>query len=135
MANIVMSSAKEKLFRGKTIEELKQLDTREFTKYLNARERRSVKKNFNVIEEFVKRANKKIAKKKAIKTHNRALVIVPAFVGMKISIHNGKSFVPINITMEMLGHRLGEFAVTRKNVKHGAAGVGATKSSSSLSVK
>ena len=134
MARVVVSS-KEKLFRGKSLEELKSFDTREFAKGLTSRERRSVMRNFDVIDEFVKRSEAKIAKGKMIKTHNRALVIVPQLVGMKIGVYNGKEFVPVVLTIEMLGHRLGEFALTRKTVKHGVAGVGATKSSSSLSVK
>ena len=60
---------------------------------------------------------------------------MPAFIGLSISVHNGNSYVPVKIIEEMLGHRLGEFAMTRKSVKHGAAGVGATKSSAALSVK
>ncbi|MDP2947370.1 MAG: ribosomal protein S19 family protein, partial [Nanoarchaeota archaeon] len=52
-----------------------------------------------------------------------------------IGVHNGKEFVRVDINEEMLGHRLGEFAMTRKPTKHGAAGVGATKSSASRSVK
>ena len=131
----VMISSKEKLFRGKEIEELKKIDTREFAKLLTARERRSVMRNFNVIEEFVRDAKAKVAKGKAVRTHNRALVIVPQLVGMRIRVHNGKDFAPVIISIEMLGHRLGEFALTRKGVKHGAAGVGATKSSAALSVK
>ncbi len=134
MATINVSS-KVKLFRGKELEDLKKLDTREFAKLLTSRERRSVLRNFNVVENFVKRAREKISKKKMIKTHDRELVIVPAMVGMRIGVHNGKDFFPVIIVVEMLGHRLGEFAVTRKSVKHGAAGVGATKSSASLSVK
>ena len=46
---------------------------------------------------------------------------------MRIQIYNGHKFIPIEITGEMLGHRLGEFAVTRKKVSHGEAGIGATK--------
>ena len=56
-------------------------------------------------------------------------------IGLKIHVHNGKDFVPVNIDGEMLGHRLGEFSVTRQRVKHGAAGIGATRSSASLAVK
>jgi small subunit ribosomal protein S19 len=56
-------------------------------------------------------------------------------VGMRISVYNGKTFVPIDIEGEMIGHRLGEFSVTRNKVKHGSAGVGATRSSASRSVK
>ena len=48
-------------------------------------------------------------------------------VGMKIHIHDGRNFVPVTIMGEMLGHRFGEFALTRGRVKHGKSGVGATK--------
>jgi small subunit ribosomal protein S19 len=126
---------KEVLFRGKKLEELKKLDTREFSKHLKARERRSVLRNFDVIESFVKSCEKKKAKNKPIRTHKRDLVIVPAFVGMSIGVYNGKEFLTVKIIEGMLGHRFGEFSPTRRAVKHGAAGVGATKSSAKLSVK
>ncbi|MAH49444.1 30S ribosomal protein S19 [Candidatus Pacearchaeota archaeon] len=134
MAEVEVKS-KEKFYRGKNIEDLKKLDVREFAKLVKARPRRAILRNFDVVEQFIKKCNERIAKKKLIKTHTRNLVIVPAFVGLTINVHKGNSFVPVKITEEMLGHRLGEFALTRKSVKHGAAGVGATKSSASLSVK
>jgi small subunit ribosomal protein S19 len=56
-------------------------------------------------------------------------------VGAIIKIFNGKEFQPVTIQTEMIGHLLGEFAMTRKPVKHSAPGIGATKSSSNLSVK
>lgn len=56
-------------------------------------------------------------------------------VGMIINIHNGKEFTQVKIVEDMLAHRLGEFAITRKEIKHGAPGIGATKSSASMSVK
>lgn len=118
-------------FRGKTLEELQKLDIREFAKYLRARERRSVLRNFDVIEKFLER-NKN---KERIRTHQRDLIIVPKMVGLVIYVYNGQEFIQVRITSEMLGHRLGEFAHTRKQIKHGAPGVGATRSSSALSVK
>ena len=130
-----MIEKKEFTFRGKTLEELKKLDIREFSKYLKSRERRSVLRNFQTIEKFLKRCKKKIEKNKPIRTHLRDLVIVPQMVGLTIHVYNGKEFVPVKVTGEMLGHRLGEFALTRKQVKHSAPGVGATRSSAALSVK
>ena len=56
-------------------------------------------------------------------------------IGLRILIHNGNRYLPIEIMGEMLGHRLGEFATTRTKVKHGTAGVGATRGSASMSVK
>ena len=123
---------KEFRFRGKTLEELKQLDIREFAKHIDSRARRSILRNFNVIEKFVKLCAKKTGK---IRTHQRDLIVVPAMVGLEIFIYNGKEFTKVVVVSEMLGHRLGEFAPTRRVVKHGAPGVGATKSSSSMSVK
>ena len=135
MAEEINLKKKEFMYRGKTIEELKQLDIREFAKLLKSNERRTAIRQYNEVQKFILRCNKKIQKNKLIKTHLRDLLIVPQFIGLKIGIHNGKEFVPIQIIGEMLGHRLGEFAVTRSKVKHGAAGVGATKSSGALSVK
>nr|AJS12644.1 30S ribosomal protein S19 [uncultured archaeon] len=120
---------KEILFRGKSILELKALDTRESAKFLPSRSRRAVLKHFDVIEKFLRRCDKKILRNKKIKTHLRDLVIVPKMVGLNIQIHNGKSFQDVLITIEMIGHRLGEFAQTRSRVNHGSAGIGATKSS------
>jgi len=118
---------KEFTYRGKTLEELRSLDTREFAKLLKSRARRTVLRQFQEIEDFISSAKEKMEKDIKIRTHKRTLVIVPGMVGMKIQVHKGNTFVPVDITGEMLGHRLGEFAVTRGKVKHGSAGVGATK--------
>lgn len=123
---------KEVFFRGKSLEDLRKLDVRESAKHLSSRSRRSILRNFDVIEKFIKRCEKKIAKKKKIKTHLRDLVIVPQLVGLTIGIHNGRIFQDVEITTEMIGHRLGEFAMTRAKVNHGSAGIGATKSSRAL---
>ncbi len=56
--------------------------------------------------------------KKVIKTWSRRSTIVPEFVGYTFAIHNGKKFVPIYVTENMVGHRLGEFAPTRTFVMH-----------------
>ena len=127
--------AKEFIFRGKTLEELGQLDTREFAKFLKSRQRRAVLRQFDKIEKFAIRCEKEQKKGKQIKTHLRDLVIIPRMVNLTINIYNGKSFIPVKILPEMLGHRLGEFAATRGKVQHGAPGIGATRSSAALSVK
>ena len=56
-------------------------------------------------------------------------------VGKVVGVHNGKEFVDVKITAEMIGHYLGEFALTRKKVVHGSAGVGATRSSKFVPLK
>ena len=119
-------------YRGKTIEELKTLEVRESAKYLPSRSRRTILRNFQEIEKFIKRCEKKISKNKQIRTHLRDLVIVPKLVGLTVGIHNGRIFQEVNILPEMIGHRLGEFTQTRSPVKHGSAGIGATKSSRAL---
>ena len=125
---------KEFTYRGKTLQELQQLDLREFAKLIKSRPRRSILRQTEAVEKFLKRCQKN-HNKKEIKTHLRDLVVVPQFVGLTIHIHNGKKFVPIKIIEEMIGHRLGEFAQTRGRVEHGTPGIGATRSSAFLSVK
>ena len=126
---------KEFTYRGKNMEELKEMDIREFASLLKSNEKRSALRQYDELQKFVIRCNKKIQNKKLIRTHFRDLVVVPKMIGMKIHIYNGKNFVPVEIMKEMLGHRLGEFSVTRTKVKHGSAGVGATRSSASRAVK
>jgi len=126
---------KEFTYKGLTIEELQKLDVREFAKYLKSRQRRTVLRGFQKVEDFINRAREKQSKDKKIRTHQRDLVIVPQMIGMKISIYNGNTFVPIEVTGEMLGHKFGEFAPTRSKVKHSSAGVGATKGTRSKAKK
>lgn len=126
---------KQFTFRGKAIEQLKDLDVREFAKHLKSRQRRSVLRNFQEIEKFISRSKEKLSKNKPIRTHQRDIIIVPEIVGMKIHVHSGNKFVPVTIMEEMLGHRLGEFAATREKVKHGTAGIGATKGTKSQAKK
>ena len=53
------------------------------------------------------------SKKKVIKTWSRSSMITPDFIGLTIAVHNGKQFIPVYITENMVGHKLGEFAPTR----------------------
>jgi small subunit ribosomal protein S19 len=57
-------------------------------------------------------------KKNVIKTWSRASTISPDFVGMTIAVHNGKQFIPVYVTENMVGHKLGEFSPTRKFSGH-----------------
>jgi len=123
------SRSKEQFYRGKTLAELKTLDVREVAKFLAARPRRTVLRNFDKIEKFIALCEAKIIRNKKIKTHLRRIVILPKLVGMTIGVYTGKEFQDVTITHEMIGHRLGEFSQTRSKVNHGSAGLGATKSS------
>jgi small subunit ribosomal protein S19 len=118
-------------YRGKTIEELKALDVRESAKFLPSRSRRTILRNFDTIEKFIKRCENKKLKGKKIRTHFRDMIIVPKLIGLTIAVHSGRTFQDVIILPEMIGHRLGEFSPTRTRVKHGSAGIGATKSSRS----
>ncbi len=126
---------KEFTYRGKSISELKNLDLREFSKFLPSRERRSLLRQIETLKKFLLQCKKRMAKGKPIRTHLRELIIVPQMVNLTIHVYNGKEFLPIKIVEEMIGHRLGEFAPTRKKVEHGTPGIGATRSSAFLSVK
>lgn len=126
---------KEFKYRGKTIEELKAMDTREFAKLLPSKPRRFVLRNFQEIEKFVSRCKTKESKKKKIKTHKRDITIVPQLIGMNLQVYNGRDFVALEVVGEMLGHVLGEFAPTRARIQHSKAGVGATKGSKHKSKK
>ena len=63
------------------------------------------------------------------------MIIIPEMVDKTLKVHSGKTFEPVIITEDMLGHYLGEFVLTRKRITHSAPGVGATKSSAAVSVK
>ena len=83
---------------------------------------RSIKKGPFVDASVLKKVEAAIKagnKKEAIKTWSRRSVILPEFVGQTFSVHNGKNFVNVFITENMVGHRLGEFAATRLFRGHG----------------
>ena len=122
MAEEILKRSKDKFYRGKKIADLKDVDIREFAKLVKARARRTLLRNYDVVEMFVKRCERCEMKKKLIKTHVRSIVIVPRLVGKTIGVYNGKEFVRVVISEEMLGHRLGEFAMTRKVAKHTSVG-------------
>jgi small subunit ribosomal protein S19 len=124
---------KEFTYRGKTLEELQKMTLNEFMKMIPARQRRSLKRGFTEQQQtFLKKLRKN---KKSVKTHCRDMVVLPEMVGATVLIHKGKEFFALIIQPEMIGHFLGEFALTRKGVQHSAPGIGATRSSASLSVK
>lgn len=76
---------------------------------------RSIKKGPYVHHKLLKKLlkAKETTKKQVIKTWSRSSMIIPVMVGETIAVHNGKSFVPVYVTENMVGHKLGEFAPTR----------------------
>ena len=81
---------------------------------------RSAKKGPYVAPSLMKKVQKvkESGKREAIKTWSRRSMVVPEFVGLTIAVHNGKKFVSVFITENMVGHYLGEFAPTRKFIMH-----------------
>ncbi len=81
---------------------------------------RSLKKGPYVEETLMKKVQEmnKGNKKTVIKTWSRRSTIFPDFVGHTIAVHNGKDFIPVYITEDMVGHKLGEFSQTRKFTGH-----------------
>ena len=73
--------------------------------------------------------------RKPIKTWSRNSTVIPEFVGHSFLIHNGKTFIPITISEEMVGHKLGEFSPTRKFVAHTSADKKAAQEVAQSSVK
>lgn len=81
---------------------------------------RSLKKGPFVAEHLLKKIEKlRRGDIKEIITWSRASMITPEMVGLEIRVHNGKTHVPVRIVENMVGHRLGEFAPTRKFIQHG----------------
>lgn len=108
-------------YRGKEMEELSKMNLEEFSKILTSRERRSLLRGFTESEKkFLERLRKS---NKPLKTHSRELVVIPEMVGKTVLVHAGKEWKAVDITMEKLGHRLGEFSMTRVPVKHSSSGL------------
>ncbi len=122
---------KEFRYRGRTLDELNSMSTEALLQLLPSRARRSL--NRGVSEEKRKlledaRAAKE-GKKVGIKTHARDMIVLPTMVGLKIDVHNGKEFVPLEVKAEMIGRYLGEYVITNKKVVHGTPGIGSSRSS------
>lgn len=125
--------ARELLWHGKNETEARKMDLKEFMKYIPAGSRRSLKRGLTDLQKIFLKELKKSSPD--LKTHCRDLVIIPEMLGKSFKVYNGKEFRPVEIALEMLGHRLGEFSHTRKPVAHSAAGIGATRSSKAVSAR
>ena len=130
---------KEFSFKGKSLAELQGMQLGEFAKLVDARARRSLERGFD--KKFLKKVEKAVEQKKqgkepkAIRTHKRDTIIIPAMVGIKMAVYRGNSFELFDVKQEMLGHYLGEMVLTRKKLSHGKAGIGATKSSTAITAR
>jgi len=89
---------------------------------------RSLKKGPYVDDKLMGRVDElnRTRQKKVLKTWSRRSTVMPEFVGHTLAVHNGKKFIPVYVTENMVGHRLGEFALTRTFRAHGSAEKAAT---------
>ena len=126
---------KEFSYHGLSLEELQKLTIEEFLPFLPSRLRRTLKRGLTVKQEKLLKDIEKAKTGEVIRTHCRDMVILPSFIGHIIHIHNGKEFQRVDIQPDMIGHYLGEFALTRQKVKHTGPGVGATRSSKYMPLK
>ncbi len=128
-------------YRGHTLDDLKKMNMDQLLQLLPARARRSLRRGLpprqKKVIERLRRAYraKKRGKDLIVRTHVRDLIIFPEFVGLKVGIYNGRNYDIVDIRPEMIGHYLGEFALTRKRVQHGSPGIGATRSSKYVPLK
>ncbi len=85
---------------------------------------RSLKKGPFVDEKLMKKVLEMISsgEKKLVKTWSRRSMIVPEFIGYTFAVHNGRKFIPVYVTENMVGHKLGEFAATRTYKGHAGSG-------------
>ncbi|MDI9619890.1 MAG: 30S ribosomal protein S19 [Candidatus Nezhaarchaeota archaeon] len=124
-------------YRGYTLSQLLEMPMDEFIKLLPSRQRRALLRGFS--EEKKKLLEKirelKSGKRSIVRTHIRDMVVLPEMVGATIHVYNGKEFIPVAVTEEMVGHYIGEFALTCKKVEHGEPGLRATRSSMYVPLK
>jgi small subunit ribosomal protein S19 len=132
---------KEFMYRGYTLNQLQSLSMDEFINLLPSRQRRSLHHGFapehRILLEKIRKAKEGLrqGKPETVKTHLRDMIILPEMVAVSIGVHNGKEFVTVEIKPEMIGHYLGEFAITNKPVRHGTPGIGASRSSMYVPLK
>ncbi|KAF5100052.1 hypothetical protein D0Z03_000887 [Geotrichum reessii] len=135
-------SFKKFSYRGVDLADLLKLDTQEFSKIVHARARRRFTRGLNskpmgLIKKL--RAAKEAAapneKPAPVKTHLRNMIIVPEMIGSVLGVYNGKAFNQVEIKPEMVGHYLGEFAITYTPTRHGRPGIGGTNTARFIPLK
>jgi small subunit ribosomal protein S19 len=127
---------KEFMLRGHTLAELQKMSLSDLARLLPARQRRSLQRGINNEGRIlVEKLSSGDTQGRPVRTHCRDVLVLPTFVGKKVAVFSGKEFKEIEIRPEMIGHYLGEFALTRRFEKHSGPGVGATRSSKFMPLK
>ncbi|PSQ44842.1 30S ribosomal protein S19 [Halobacteriales archaeon SW_7_68_16] len=126
-------------YRGHTLDELQEMSIDEVAELLPARQRRTIERGLSVehekLLESAREATEEETANDPIRTHLRDIPVLPEMVGLTFAVHTGQSFERVAVEPEMLGHYLGEFQLTRTDVEHGQAGIGATRSSKFVPLK
>ncbi len=143
LATTTARAKKEFTYRGYSVEELKSMplwpseedpDAMSVIELLPSRARRSLARGLSEDNERLLNRIRR-TQGRTVRTHRRDMVILPEFVGKRLAVHNGQAFVEVEVRPEMIGHYLGEFAMTRRGVAHSGPGVGATRSSKHVPLK
>lgn len=119
-------------YRGVPLEELKKMPIEKVAELLPSRQRRKILRGFTQGE---KKLLQGLKLGDSAKTQLREMIVLPEMIGKDVEVHDGRKFNKVTITPDMIGHYIGEFAITRQRVKHGAAGIGATRSSKFIPLK
>jgi small subunit ribosomal protein S19 len=123
---------KEFRYRGFTVDQLNSMSTEAILELLPSRARRSLNRGISddkrkLLEDVRSQKDGKLEGQ--IKTHARDMIVLPVMVGATVGVYTGKEFLSVQIKPEMIGHYLGEYAITNKKVVHGTPGIGASRSS------
>ncbi|MCI0503171.1 ribosomal protein S19 family protein [Candidatus Micrarchaeota archaeon] len=130
---------KKDTWKGFEEEQVASISYDDFLKRISSRYRRALMRmKVNPrLKKFVEKVRviKKSNPKKLIKTHIREAIILPEWLGLSFGVHNGKEFKRVDITLNKIGRRLGEFSHTTGRVAHSGPGVGATRGSKFVPLK
>jgi small subunit ribosomal protein S19 len=120
-------------YRGYKIDELQAMGISELLPLMPSRARRKIVRGFSRGEETLLAKIREGDEK--VRTHLRDMLVMPEMIGKTIEIYTGKEFLKVEFQPESVFHYLGEFALTRKRVAHGSAGIGATRGSKYVPLK
>ena len=126
-------------YRGHTLDELQEMSLDEVAALLPARQRRTIDRGLSVEHEKLldeaREATPEGTADEPLRTHLRDMPVLPEMVELTFAVHDGEEFERVRVQPEMIGHYLGEFQLTRRQVEHGQAGIGATRSSKFVPLK
>ena len=121
-------------YRGRTVDELRAMSMDEFISILPARMRRSLRRGLSSDQRIVLEKLRR-DQGKPVRTHARDMIIIPEMIGKSVFVHTGKEFKEIKVNEKMLGHYVGEYAISINLVRHGRPGIGASRSSMYIPLK